>query len=115
MGFSIGTRLEQAKGAVRSDMIVIMPPVVDHYPAFAQRVDEFPVKALPPEPAIEALCITILPRASRINVDGFNPVVLEPTLDDLGDKLRAVIAADKFGGALLLDLLFENPQDVRSS
>jgi len=48
LGFSIGTRREQAKGAVRSDMIVIMPPVVDHYPAFAQRVDEFPVKALPP-------------------------------------------------------------------
>ena len=54
---------------MRPDVVVEVTPVIEHPPSFTQGVDHFPIQTLGPEPAIEALGITVLPGATRINVD----------------------------------------------
>lgn len=46
-----------------------MTPVIKDHPPFTQGVDHFPIQALGAEPAVEALAITVLPRATRIDID----------------------------------------------
>jgi len=87
---------------MRPDVVVIVTPITKHHPPFTQGVDHFPIQTLGPEPAIEALGITVLPGATRINVDRADIVVLKPLLDDPGNKLRAVVTADELWGSMLL-------------
>ena len=112
---SIYAGREQAQGTVRPDMIIIMSPVVDHHPSFAQCVDYFPIQALPPKPAVKTLRIAVLPWASRFNVDRLDPVILKPLLDNLGNKLRAVVTPNELWSSMLLNAFFQYPQDIRSS
>src|ERR1035441_262974 len=89
-----------------------MTPVIEHHASFTQGIDHFPIQTLGPEPAVEALGITVLPWATRINVDRADRVVLEPLLDDLGDKLRAVVTADELWGSMLLYAFLQNPRHI---
>ena len=66
----------QAKRTVWSGIVVIIPPVGDNDPGFAQGVNKFPIQAFLPETAIEALHIAILPWAAGINVERFDFVIL---------------------------------------
>jgi len=48
-------------------------------------------QALGLELAVESLRITVLPRASRIDIESLNVIGLQPTLDHFGDELGPVI------------------------
>src|SRR5262249_52347699 len=63
--------------------------------------DEFPVPALVPEAAVEALAGDVLPRAARVDGPGSRPPLGQPALQDLGDEFRSVVRAEPFRRALL--------------
>ena len=50
---------------------------------------------------MEALDISVLPRASRIDIQRLNLAFLQPFLDLLRDEFAAIIAADVLGNAVL--------------
>ena len=43
---------------------------------------------------MEALNVAVLPGATRLNVEGFDLILTEPSLDFTGDKRCAIIASD---------------------
>ena len=105
----------QVQRPVWSLAVVVVPPVLEDHPALAQRVEQLTVQTLGPKPAIEALHVAVLPRAARIDIDRLDLVLPEPFLDRLGDELRSVVTADLFWGAVLLDHLLQQRQDIGRS
>ena len=61
---------------------------------------------------MEAFHEAVLPWAARFDVQRPDPVLLEPSLDDVRDELRSVVAPQVGRGAVLLDRLLEPFQDV---
>ena len=51
---------------------------------------------------MEAFHKSILPRAAWLDVDRLDPMLLQPPLHDFGNELRAVVAAQKLRGPMLL-------------
>ena len=62
---------------------------------------------------VKTLHKTVLPRAARLNVDRLDPILLKPPLDNLGDKLRAVIAAQILRCPVLGHRLLQPVQHIR--
>ena len=62
-------------------LVVVVSPVREDHSRLAERVYQLPVQALLPEAAVEALGVTVLPRASWIDVEGLDAIALQPSLD----------------------------------
>ena len=62
---------------MRANLIELPAPVSDHHPAFPQGVEHLPSEAFPAELVVEAFHVTILPGAARIDVEGFDSLVLQ--------------------------------------
>lgn len=88
-----GRRIKVAQPAVRPELVVVLAVDPDDHPDLGHLVELLPVQAFVPEAFVEALHKAVLPRAARFDVQGPAPVFLEPSLDDLGDELRAVVAS----------------------
>ena len=54
----------------------------------------------------------VLPGASRLDVDGLDLVLGQPTLERLGDKLRSVVGPDELGSPVLDDGPLYQADDV---
>lgn len=93
-------------------MIAFPPIIPDHHPGLGQGVELIPVESFATEPAVEAFYKAFPPRAARFDVQGPDPVLLEPSLDDGGDELRAVVTPQVGRGAMLPDGPLEAFQDV---
>lgn len=89
-----GQRREVAKAAVRADVVVFPAPVFEHDARFGEAPELFAVQAFLAQAGVEALDLAVLPRATRINVDRFDPGIFDPLAQFLLDKLRAVVAPD---------------------
>ena len=50
-----------AKGAVRSDGVVVAAPLLDQDLSFAQRVEDLAVEQFIAEPGVEAFAVPVLP------------------------------------------------------
>ena len=92
--------------------VVVVPPVREDQSRLAERAYQLAVQALLPEAAVEALGVSVLPGASGVDVEGLDPVFLEPSLDSLGDELGAVVGADAFGRSMLAYRLLQQSQHV---
>jgi len=101
-----------AELAVRSKFVVLTPVVLNHHSGFGKRPELFPVQALVAEASVEALYEPVLPGASRLDVDGLDSLLGQPSLHDLGDKLAPVVAAQVFRCAVLLDRFVQPFQHV---
>ena len=64
---------------------------------------------------MEALDISVLPRASRIDIQRLNLTFLQPFLDLLRDEFAAIIAADVLRDALGHHRLPKGSQDLPRS
>lgn len=74
---------------------------------FAERVNEFAVKALGAKARVEAFHVAVLPGAAGIDLERANGVIFQPTLDHFSHELRSVATADVSGGAMHLYRLFQ--------
>ena len=63
---------------MRADVIVMMPPLFKDHLRLFQRMEGFCVQAFITQTAIEALVIAVLPRAARLNIQGFNAQLRQP-------------------------------------
>jgi hypothetical protein len=88
---------------MRSDLIELHAPGRDHHPRLAQRIKQLASKALSAELVMEALDIAVLPRATRIDVEGFDTRFSQPRLKGLSNEFGTVITANVAGGTMELD------------
>ena len=73
------------------DMIVMMPPLLQNDLRFFEGIERLSVQALIPQPPVEALVITVLPRAARLDVESFDTQLGKPCLDRFRGKLRSIV------------------------
>jgi len=74
-------------------MVVFTSEIFDDDSGFGQRPELFPVEALVAPPAMKALHKTVLPWAARLGVNRLDLIAGQPALHFVGDKLRAIVAA----------------------
>src|SRR5881409_2242112 len=79
---------------MRSDSVVVTTPALDDDLRLAKGVEDLAIEQFVPQPGIEALDVSVLPRTARSDVGGLGSDRRDPLLDGLGDELRAVVGAD---------------------
>ena len=52
---------------MRSELVVVPPPLLDQHLGLPQRVEDFPIEQLVPELAVEALVVAVFPRAISLS------------------------------------------------
>ncbi len=85
---------EAAKRAMRAVAVVVLAVRVGVGSGMSHALRFLHVQQLVPEAAVKALGVAVLPRAARFNVKCFHAQRGQPLLDRLGEKLRAIVAAD---------------------
>ena len=105
-------RSHVAQRAVGTDVIVLPSPVFDHRPGPGKSPELFAIQALFPKAGVEALQVSILPWASRLDLESLDPLFGEPAAESALDELRAVIAADVIGRSMALDQRGHDPPDL---
>src|SRR5262245_56841534 len=80
-----------AQATVGPILLVLTTPGLEGYHRLAAVRDEFPVRALVAEAAVEALPVGVLPRAARVVVPGSRPPLGQPAPQDRGDAFRPVV------------------------
>ena len=71
-------------------------------------VEHFHVEAFVPEFSVEAFAVRVLPWFARIDVYRFSASFIDPFFQCVGDKLRAVVAADERGRAVFFEEPLQN-------
>src|SRR5436190_1030460 len=82
------------RGMGPGGVVVLAVGFAQHF-CLQQRGKGFAVEELVPEPAVEALAVSVLPGAARFDKEGFEPAPLDPVLHGPGDELGAVVTADE--------------------
>ncbi len=94
------SRWPVSQGAVGPLCVAVLAPALNVDLCFSERVKELPVQQFVPEPGgVEALDITVLPRAAPLDKGGFRADRLDPGPDVLRNELRPVVAAHECGWA----------------
>lgn len=76
---------------MRSDGVVVLPPLLDDNLGFLQTVEDLAVEQLIAQFAVEAFAIAVLPRASRFDVGRLGTDGCYPFSNSKGNELRAVV------------------------
>ena len=79
---------------MRSDAVVVRPPLLDHDAGFLEGVEHLAVEEFVPQLRCEAFALPVLPRTARLAVGGLGADRRDPVLDGFGDELRAVVRTD---------------------
>src|SRR5690606_2424121 len=87
-------RRDTTATAVRSDLVVVAPPLADDLAGLGKRSEPVLVEALVAELAVEALDVAVLHRAAGLDQQVFDPMVLRPGDEDPAGELRAVVGPD---------------------
>ena len=80
-----------SESAVRSDGVVVVPPLLDQDLSFPERIEDFSVEEFISKPGVEALAVSVLPRRTRLDSGCLRFDSQDPGSHLLGDELRAVI------------------------
>ena len=84
---------------MRAYRVVVIAPLLDDDLCFLEAVEDFLVEALIAQLAVEGLAIAVLPWTARLDVEGLGPEPGEPSANDLGCHLGAVVGSDVFRDA----------------
>ncbi len=76
---------------MRSDLIVVATPLLDDDPGLAERIEDLPVQQFVTHAGVEALDVSVLPRAPGRDVRGRSANTSDPLLDSLGNELWAIV------------------------
>src|SRR5579872_903969 len=93
-------------------MVVVMAPALDENLGFEEGVEDLAIEKLIAQFAVEAFIVAILPRASGLDKESFDPDPGEPGLDGLGRELAAVVRTNVVGRPTLSEQLCQTMQDV---
>lgn len=80
-----------AQFAVWAVLVVVLPEVFDHYSGLGKRPALLAIETLIAEAGMEALDKVVLPGTTRLDADRADALLGEPALDDMGDRLRAMV------------------------
>ena len=80
-----------AQSTVGSFGIVVFPPLFDQDLRLTQAVEDLAVEQFIAEPGVEALAVSVFPRGPRLDVSSLGADGLDPLLDSLSNKFRAVV------------------------
>ena len=94
------------------DGIVVVPPPLDQYFSFLERIEDLAVKELIPKFPIEAFIIVVLPRAAWLDTEGLHPDPSEPVSHSLGRELGAVIGTNVIWWTMLDKEIGQDVQDI---
>lgn len=56
------------EASMGTDPVVFPPPVFDDHSRLGQRPEPFPIQAFSPQPGVEALDVTVLPRTAWLDI-----------------------------------------------
>src|SRR5229473_5910638 len=87
--------------AMGSEVVVDVAPVEVEDPCLEDGVEDLAIEELVAEPGVEALDEWVLPRATRLDVQGASAGESAPITNRARDQLRSVVHPDAFGGAAL--------------
>src|SRR3954469_25384854 len=90
----LGGRRPVADRGMRADGVVVTPPPLDDDLRLAKGVEDLALGKSVPEPGMETMDVTVLPRAARSDIGRLGSDRRDPLLNGLGDELRAVVRAD---------------------
>ena len=82
---------------MRSDAVVVPPPLLDHDAGFLHGVEHLAVEEFVPQLRVEALAIAVLPGTARLDVGSRRSNRRDPVLYGLGNELRPVVRTDMTG------------------
>src|SRR5919199_702131 len=85
---------------MRSASVVVLSPVFDHDLRLLQAVEDLWVQAFVPELPVKTLAVPVLPRAARLDKQGFRAELCQPLADDFGRHLRAIVGSHVLGDAV---------------
>ena len=80
-----------------SDVVEFMSEVFDDDPSLCHASKPFLVQTLISELAVEAFVECVLPRATWLDVRGFDSSAFEPILNGVGHKLWSVVGTNACG------------------
>lgn len=107
-------RSHVAQRAMWPDVVVLPSPVFDYHSSLGQSPELLSIEAFLSEARIEALHVSVLPRASRLDVERLDSLLGQPVEQPALDELRTVVAADMFGRSMALDQRRYDPPDLAS-
>ena len=105
LGKDEALRREIAERAVRPLGIGFEPEVLDDDSDFGQDPELFALRAFVAEAGAKRFDETVLPRARRRAINGFDSVLHQPVLKVVGDELGVIFGPDELGVAVLGDTL----------
>jgi hypothetical protein len=76
---------------VRTHGVVVSPPGFDHDLGLIEGVEDLSIEQLVTQLTVEALAITILPGASRLDVGGLGTDGGDSFQECLGNELRTIV------------------------
>lgn len=96
---------------MRTERVEVFAPPFDQGFGFLHYVEDFPCKQLVSELGVEALAVSVLPRASRFNVERPDAKVGEPSTERLLYELRAVVGSNVIRRAMREEEISEDFED----
>lgn len=93
-------RWDASATAVRSDFVVVAPPVSDRFTGLCQRREPVLVQTLIAELAVEAFDVTVLHGPARLDQQVLDPVLLRPGDERAAGELRTVVGTHRTGIAV---------------
>ena len=78
---------------MRPDVVVLFEPLVDHGLGLSCCCKPFCVEDFATQCSVKALIVSVLPWATRIDIDRLDAYFSEPVLEGLGCKLRTIVGS----------------------
>lgn len=76
-------------------LVILAPPFFDDDLSFALAVEDFAVEQNAAEPSVEALALSVFPRANGFDASRLCSDSVDPLPDGFGDELRAVVGPNR--------------------
>lgn len=96
---------------MRPGGVIVPPPGLDEHLGFLQCVEHLPIQELVAELRVKALAVSVLPRASRRDIERLYIQTPQPFAQRRGDELRAIARADMIGRPMLDEQICQRLQD----
>lgn len=100
---------------MRTYSVVVPPPRLDQDLCFGKAVEDFAIKQLITQAAVERFTIAILPRATRRDVKRLHPDLCQPVFHGGGNELGAVVRPYVRWWAVADEQLGQDREHVRAS
>ena len=95
-----------------SDLVVLFELEIDGCLGLSGRLEPFRVEDLLAQGSVEALVVSVLPRAAWIDLDRVDADLDKPLLQRSRDELRAIVGTDIVWPAPFQDQLIERLQHL---